>query len=67
MARVENSGRTDDDDYSPSNAKSSRGSEDDTDESSEEECEEDLAIDSSADAKPQRVRTDGPRPVNFFA
>jgi hypothetical protein len=72
MARVENSGRTDDDDYSPSNAKSSRGSEDDTDESDGEEIEDDLAIESSADAEPRQVRStplraDGPRPVSFFA
>jgi hypothetical protein len=72
MARVENSGRTGDDAYSPSNGKSTRGSEDDTEESDEEELEDDLLIDSSADAEPQQVqpdflRADGPRPVSFFA
>ncbi len=75
MARVENSGRTGDDAYSPSERESSRGSEDDTEESDEEEHEDDP--DATADAEPgdgrrSSARADGwlargAGPVSFFA
>ena len=75
MARVENAGRTGDDAYSPSDRKSGRGSEDDTEESDEEELEE--GLNAMADAEPGEVRrsssqaegwhADGSSPVSFFA
>jgi hypothetical protein len=72
MARVENSGRTDDDDYSPSNAKSSRGSEDDADDSGEEEAEELQSADAESAPEPRDLQRessdDSPiHPVSFFA
>jgi hypothetical protein len=72
MARVENSGRTGDDAYSPSNAKSSRGSEDDADDSKEEEAEELQADDPESASEPralQREQSDDSaiHPVSFFA
>jgi hypothetical protein len=72
MARVENSGRTGDDAYSPSNAKSSRGSEDDTDDSEEEEAEDLQSADSESAPEPragQRESLDDSaiHPVSFFA
>jgi hypothetical protein len=79
MARVENSGRAGDDAYSPSNGKSARGSEDDTEESDEEEVEEEwdptgdaepreiLFDGPPADARPDRAHASGTHPVSFFA
>ena len=74
MARVENSGRTGDDAYSPSERKSTRGSEDDT-EDSEEELEDDSP--DTADAEPGEVPlgsskardlpADRSHPVSLFA
>lgn len=75
MARVENSGRTGDDAYSPSNGKPARGSEDDTEESDEEEFEDD--VDPVADLEPGEPPLDASRghdspandrrAVSFFA
>jgi len=63
MERVENSSRTGDETYSPSNGKSAGGSEDD---SAEEEMDSfELASDEEAFDDP--VAAGEPRPISFFA
>jgi hypothetical protein len=67
LARVENSARTNDETYSPSNQKSSRGSEDDTsaDDASEDEFEE-LSGEDKAES-PRPSTNDPSRQLSFFA
>ncbi len=61
MERVENSARTRDESYSPSNGKSSRGAEDDE---PEDELEE-LTVEAEATLPP--ASRDRSRPISFFA
>ena len=63
MERVENSARTGDETYSPSNGKSAGGSEDD---SSEEE-QDGFELASDEDSKDKSVGSSGIRPISFFA
>ena len=63
MERVENSARTGDEKYSPSNGRSARGSEDDTPDE-ELEASEDQA--SGESPTPFRVPSE-PRTISFFA
>jgi|SRR5580658_5764945 hypothetical protein len=59
MQRVENSSRTGDETYSPSNGKSSHGSEDGTPEDEPEE--------SSVEPEDASAESAEPRPISFFA
>jgi hypothetical protein len=63
MERVENSPRTGDDAYSPSNGKSARGSEDDA---SEDDLDD--SADEAADESPTpSSEANQPQPISFFA
>jgi hypothetical protein len=60
---VENSARTREETYSPSNGKSARGSEDDA----LEDEHEDLGDKSADESNPQPGIPGQPRPISFFA
>jgi hypothetical protein len=62
MQRVENSARTGDETYSPSNGRSSRGAEDDE---PEEELEE-LPVEEETGSAVQPTQSYPGRPVSFF-
>jgi hypothetical protein len=67
MERVENSARTGDETYSPSNGKSARGAEDDEPEAElEGEVEEFPAEDQPESTEPP-ARNEPGRPISFFA
>jgi hypothetical protein len=59
MQRVENSARTGDETYSPSDGKSARGSEDD--------AAEDEQSDASGEREDSSVESAQPHPISFFA
>lgn len=63
MERVENSSRTGDETYSPSNGKSAGGSEDD---SSEEETES-SELASDEESRDKSSGAGQPRPISYFA
>jgi len=63
MERVENSARTGDEKYTPSNARSARGAEDDE---PEEEMEE-LPVEDETEPAPPPVRNEPGQPISFFA
>jgi hypothetical protein len=63
MERVENSARTGDETYSPSNGKSARGSEDDA---SEEDLD-DFADEPSDESTIPSSKVNQPRPISYFA
>ena len=68
MARVENSARTGDESYSPSNRKSARGAEDDGAEEDEAEEEFQELADSDKEHPPRQPATKSPsRQISFFA
>jgi hypothetical protein len=63
MERVENSPRTGDDAYSPSNGKSARGSEDDA----SEDDPDDFADEPADEPANPSSEAGQPRPISFFA
>jgi hypothetical protein len=67
MARVENSARTGDETYSPSNQKSARGAEDDGDEEDGAEDEfEELAAEEAGESPRQPTAKAPTRQISFF-